>query len=174
MSFSKLNFDEQEILEYQKWVRIIVNRLCKAKSLPERYKPDLFSTGILALFEAKTRYLTSSEVPFKAFAYLRVRGAMIDYLRKNGELKHSILISDEQEQILSQIQCQNEWPDQIAERNNLLMHTSKLSPLQKKILKAIYLDDESFATISKRLKKSRSWVCRQHQSILIELAKQAA
>lgn len=43
---------------------------------------DLVSSGLLGLAEAWERYDPSTEVPFEAYAVLRVRGAIVDSIRK--------------------------------------------------------------------------------------------
>lgn len=49
-------------------------------------RDDVESAAMLGLTEAATRYDTSREEPFMAFAAKRVRGAILDHLRKNDIL----------------------------------------------------------------------------------------
>jgi len=43
---------------------------------------DLVGSGIIGLLEAYERYDPSRKVPFSAYASARIRGAMIDEIRK--------------------------------------------------------------------------------------------
>jgi len=58
-----------------------------ARRLPSNVsRDDVESAALLGLTEAATRYDTSREEPFMAFAAKRVRGAILDHLRKNDIL----------------------------------------------------------------------------------------
>jgi RNA polymerase sigma factor (sigma-70 family) len=46
---------------------------------------ELYSAGCQAVLEAKDRYDPETETPFQAFAYKRIRGAMIDLLNEKRE-----------------------------------------------------------------------------------------
>ena len=69
------------ILEYLPLVKQIAGRL--AIGLPSHIEEDeLIACGIVGLLEALERYNPSSEASFKTFATWRIRGAMLDELRK--------------------------------------------------------------------------------------------
>ncbi len=58
-----------------------------ARRLPSSVsRDDVESAALLGLTEAATRYDTSRQEPFMAFAAKRVRGAILDHLRKNDIL----------------------------------------------------------------------------------------
>jgi RNA polymerase sigma factor for flagellar operon FliA len=68
------------ILEHVPLVRIIAGRL--ARRLPRSVDVDeLVSVGTVGLIDAIDRFDVERGVPFKGFADLRIRGAMVDYLR---------------------------------------------------------------------------------------------
>ncbi|WP_461536160.1 RNA polymerase sigma factor FliA [Spongorhabdus nitratireducens] len=73
---------QQRVLEHVDMVKRIAlhlnDRLDGGAELDE-----LIQTGFMGLLEAARRYDTSDGVPFEAFALQRVRGAMIDELRRN-------------------------------------------------------------------------------------------
>jgi RNA polymerase sigma factor for flagellar operon FliA len=48
-------------------------------------REDLMSVGIQGLVEAATRFDATKGVHFKTFAYYRVRGAVIDFIRKSAQ-----------------------------------------------------------------------------------------
>jgi len=52
---------------------------------------DLFSEGLLGLVEAHIRFDPTRGVPFGAYARIRVRGAMLSYVRK--EFRATIVLS---------------------------------------------------------------------------------
>ena len=51
---------------------------------------DLISAGFVGLVEAHQRYDTSRSLQFKTFAEHRIRGAMLDYLRKLDPLPREV------------------------------------------------------------------------------------
>ncbi len=70
----------------------LVNRLADrllAKVTPDTSREDLISAGTVGLVEAAHRFDPSREVKFITFAYRRVRGAMLDYLRQKDWLGRS-------------------------------------------------------------------------------------
>lgn len=68
------------ILDHLPLVRIIAGRL--ARRLPSSVDVDeLISVGTVGLIDAIDRFDPTRGVPFKGFADIRIRGAMVDYLR---------------------------------------------------------------------------------------------
>lgn len=51
---------------------------------------DLIQVGFLGLLDATRRYDATTGVPFEAFALLRIRGAMMDELRRNDWCPRSV------------------------------------------------------------------------------------
>jgi len=78
------------ILNHLWLVRHLVGKL--AARLPPGVDVDnLESAGLLGLVEAAQRFDTNRGVDFKAFAALRIRGAMIDEARRNSPLPQELL-----------------------------------------------------------------------------------
>ncbi len=68
------------IVDHLPLVRIIAGRL--ARRLPPSVDVDeLISVGTVGLIDAIDRFDPTRGVPFKGFADIRIRGAMVDYLR---------------------------------------------------------------------------------------------
>jgi RNA polymerase sigma factor for flagellar operon FliA len=68
------------ILEHYPLVRAIVGRM--ARRFPSNVEiDDLVNVGMLGLIDALDRFDSTRGVPFKAFAEIRVRGQIMDYLR---------------------------------------------------------------------------------------------
>ena len=60
---------------------------CPAGKAGDMTKDDLYHYGIIGLLEAKQKYDDSKRVPWLAFAAYRVRGAMLDQLRKQPMIR---------------------------------------------------------------------------------------
>ncbi len=81
---------DELILNHLWLVRHLVGKL--AARLPPGVDVDnLESAGLLGLVEAAQRFDTNRGVDFKAFAALRIRGAMIDEARRNSPLPQELL-----------------------------------------------------------------------------------
>ena len=74
------------IEQYQDFVEGLVARLIRAMGLPHRHRDDFIAAGFLGLVEAAGRFDASRGSDFRSFAFLRVRGAVIDYIRASCEL----------------------------------------------------------------------------------------
>lgn len=66
-------------------VRSIVGKVSKPDNALTQFE-DLQSVGIMGLLQALDGYKTEHNVQFNTFAYYRIRGAIIDYLRKIDQL----------------------------------------------------------------------------------------
>jgi RNA polymerase sigma factor for flagellar operon FliA len=74
------------IATYHRHVQAIVDKLMRAMSLPAALKDDFMAAGALGLVEAASRFDASRGHDFRAFAFLRIRGAVIDHIRASCEL----------------------------------------------------------------------------------------
>lgn len=74
------------ILEYQVYVRSLVGQMIQAMGLPTSHFDEFVASGFLGLVEAAERYRPDSGVEFRNFAYLRIRGAVIDSIRACSDL----------------------------------------------------------------------------------------
>ena len=75
------------ILEYQSYVQQIVGSLINKLNLPVVMFDEYTSAGYLGLVEAAERYDASHGTDFKYYAFLRIRGAVIDSIRRSSELR---------------------------------------------------------------------------------------
>lgn len=82
---SRDNAAEELLKRYGSLVDRIARRLCLRTGAQSAYD-DLWSAGALALIEAKTRFDASKGASFETFASHRIRGAMLDELRKLDHL----------------------------------------------------------------------------------------
>ena len=89
-SVSQSQQRDEIIVEHLPFVRHILGRL--VASLPAGVDVEnLESAGILGLVEASQQFDAARGVPFKSFAYPRIRGAIIDELRRNCPLPQHVL-----------------------------------------------------------------------------------
>ena len=78
------------ILSHLGYVRHILNRLLV--QLPPRVDADnLESAGIVGLIQAARQFDPGRDVEFRTFAYQRIRGAILDELRRNCPLSQQML-----------------------------------------------------------------------------------
>ncbi len=72
--------EQQWILQYLPLVRHVVSKVM-AKLSYKRDIEDLISAGTLGLVKAARAFDASQDVAFKTYAYIRIRGAVLDELR---------------------------------------------------------------------------------------------
>jgi RNA polymerase sigma factor for flagellar operon FliA len=74
------------INDYYEYVYAIAKKLIKHMNLPSSMYEEFVAAGMLGLVEAASRYKPELGVSFKGFAFLRIRGAIIDNIRATSEL----------------------------------------------------------------------------------------
>jgi len=84
-----INIRNQIILRYIYLVKHVVNRMWGSYSHLKQTE-DLISCGVLGLIDAIDRYDLSRGVKFETYAYFRIRGEIIDQLRKNDWIPKNI------------------------------------------------------------------------------------
>lgn len=72
--------------EYQEYVHAVVLRMIRQMGLPAALFEEFVSAGYLGLVEAASRFDAESGAEFRNFAFLRIRGAVIDSIRECSEL----------------------------------------------------------------------------------------
>jgi len=72
--------------EYYGYVDVVVSRLIRSMNLPVQLKDDFVSAGLFGLIDAAGRFKPERGQNFKTFAFLRIRGAVIDYIRTACDL----------------------------------------------------------------------------------------
>lgn len=77
--------DDAFVRKYEPFVRGVVKQTCHQLGI-ESDMDDLVACGFTGLVEARTRFDASHGVPFKSFAYYRVRGAVVDGVRSMAYL----------------------------------------------------------------------------------------
>lgn len=83
--------EEQLLLRYAPLVKHVVGRL--AINLPPHIElEDLYSAGLIGLMQAVRAYNPRANTCFEAYARLRIRGAVIDELRRMGWASRSVAL----------------------------------------------------------------------------------
>lgn len=111
---------------------------------------DVISEGTIGLIQAVDNFDSRRGVPFKSYAYLRVKGSMIDYLRsqkiavKGGELREFDFFSS----------LAAEGKDRVSlDRLEFLFgHLDSLSPREAQIVRGLYMDGLSQRELAAQLK----------------------
>lgn len=81
---------DELVLDHLDFVRHILGRLLIR--LPDRVDSEnLESAGVVGLIEAAGQYDPARGVPFRTYAYPRIRGAILDELRRNCPLPQQML-----------------------------------------------------------------------------------
>ena len=81
---------EEKILENAPVVKYIANRL-EVRLPPYMSREDLISAGIIGLNDALDKFDASKGAKFKTYAEYRIKGAMLDELRKMGWASRSVM-----------------------------------------------------------------------------------
>lgn len=80
---------EQDVREHLPLVRQVVQRMLPRKP-PEVPTEDLVSWGVVGLLDAMRKYDPHREATFSTYAQYRIRGSILDYLRRCDWLPRSI------------------------------------------------------------------------------------
>lgn len=81
---------DQLVLDHLEYVRHVVGKLLN-RLPPNIDRDNLESAGILGLVEAAKQFNTDRGVAFKTFAYQRVRGAILDEMRRNSPFPQEVM-----------------------------------------------------------------------------------
>ncbi|MBT8467912.1 MAG: sigma-70 family RNA polymerase sigma factor [Deltaproteobacteria bacterium] len=185
------------IAQHEKMVRGLAFRLRRELSLRGELD-DLIAFGFGGLLEAHRRFDPGRGVRFQTFAYHRVRGAMLDGVRKMSDLPrraHERLqapadvtptafptaldraFTRMSAALSTATVLQGTFGDQSPEaallKNEsvarLLQALPRLSPRQRVLVRGFYFEGRSIDAMARDLGISKSWASRLHRSALGEL-----
>ena len=132
-------------------------------------RSELEAWGREGLLDAARRFDPSRGIGFRTFAYYRVRGAILDGLRKMGTWSRR---GYERVLLLRAAQSTSEgaYEDYLAARGDLsaelesLLRSSvdELPPPEDEIIRRHYFDGESLEKVGGSLGLSKSWASRLH------------
>lgn len=86
---SKKKLDERNelVLAYREYVEHVAGHLVQSLGLPREHFDEFVSAGYIGLVEAAGRWEPGEGRDFKTWAYLRIRGSIIDSIRSCSDLK---------------------------------------------------------------------------------------
>ncbi|KHE91927.1 MAG: RNA polymerase sigma factor for flagellar operon [Candidatus Scalindua brodae] len=109
---------------------------------------DLFESGILGLIEAADRFDDSKNVKFKTYAFHRIRGAILDYLRLHDWVPRSVREKDnlikETYNALEQELNRTPHSEEIAEAMGISCSDLDKMLIDINMCSMLYLEDISF------------------------------
>lgn len=144
MGYPNASADNSDlVLRYIPLVKRIVGRIETGDGDLDR--DDLFSVGVIGLMDALKKFDAGKEVPFEAYATLRIKGTIIDEMRKSGRVSRDRIARLNQyysakEKLEQQMMCQ---PDEQAICHEMGISGKELSKLHETVH---YLSKVSFET----------------------------
>lgn len=174
-TLTKLSREEEEEL----WKQYKEKELLEARqSLIEHYQPlvfreamkyglqeavtlDLIQEGTVGLMEAVERYDPSLGVAFSLYALHRVRGRMLNFLRKNGA---EVLLEDGEEEKVFLTEAIPDTAFESADKSVLNMavsHAVSRLPLKEQdVIRRVYLNEQTAAETADAMDVSTAYVYR--------------
>ena len=172
---TKLSREEEEEL----WKQYKEKDLLEARqSLIEHYQPlvfreamkyglqeavtlELIQEGTVGLMEAVERYDPSLGVAFSLYALHRVRGRMLNFLRKNGA---EVLLEDGEEEKVFLTEAIPDTAFESADKSVLNMavsHAVSRLPLKEQdVIRRVYLNEQTAAETANAMDVSTAYVYR--------------
>jgi RNA polymerase sigma factor FliA len=82
--------ENEMVLKYIPLVARIAGRIDSGDG--DMDKDDLFSIGVIGLIDAVKKFDAGKSVPFEAYATLRIKGTIIDEMRKSGRVSRDRIV----------------------------------------------------------------------------------
>ena len=135
---------EQLILKYAHMVKLVAGRLSIYVGQHVEYD-DLISYGIFGLIDAIDKFNINKGVKFETYASLRIRGSIIDNIRKMDWVPRTLRQKNkEYEQICASLEAElgrEATEVEIAERLNLTVQQARELVRKSTVLSLVSLDD---------------------------------
>ncbi len=152
------------ILAYQPLVSGILRRIAPS----EAYIEDCLSEGLLALIRAIDTYKHDTGVAFSVYARIRIKGAIIDYLRKSSRDKLSVEHSDfALFGVLYDKSGLSELEQDRLER--IISLIDELGDKERTVIQKIYIDDLPREIVAKSLGLSEARISQIHSRAIKRL-----
>lgn len=84
MGYPNSGLDNEMVLKYIPLVKRIAGKI--QSSDVNMDKDDLFSVGVIGLIDAVKKFDAEKSVPFEAYATVRIKGTIIDEMRRTGKV----------------------------------------------------------------------------------------
>lgn len=122
---------------------------------------DLIQEGTVGLMEATEKFDIEQGVAFSLYAIHRIRGRMLDFLRKG---QNDILMGEEQEEKLFTLQVAPDTAFEITDRNSLhsavSMAVNRLPMKEQDVIRSVYLKEKTVAETANEMDVSTAYVYR--------------
>lgn len=176
------NVDSAEVLERIRESMPEVNRFAHYyANRMHADADDLRSAALEALLAAARTFDETRGVPFQSWAGLRMRGAMIDYvrswriiprrvakrLREAGQEIHVTVPMDER--LPDDSPRPDDLVDEVKRAARIRAAVAALPPGQRAMIEGAYLDDQDHHDVAAALGISKSWASRHHTKALTRL-----
>src|SRR5947209_17861846 len=149
---------------------------------------DLFSAALLGLIDAVDRFEPDRGVPFEAYASLRIRGAIVDELRRVDERGRGIHAGDIPKAVSLDLLVEDDWQaflaraddaiDDAFEREDLVGRLKRalsgLPPRQRELLARYYGDALTLREAGVRMGISEARACQLHGRAIVNLRRELA
>ena len=171
------------IAQHEKMVHGLASRLRRELSLRGDLE-DLIAFGFGGLLEAHHRFDPGRGVRFQTFAYYRIRGAMLDGVRKMADLPrraHERLQAAAEvtptaaptalDKAFTRMSASLSTATVLQNESitRLLQALPRLSPRQRVLIRGFYFDGRSIDGMAQELGISKSWASRLHRNALDKL-----
>lgn len=156
---------------------------------------DLISAGTLGLIDAASRYDRERPAGFKAYAAIRIRGAMVDWLRSSDWLPRSMRAAVRREESNAGVVSVNDlhedgfeslltnedaahpvWhaTDRAQKKHALTAAITRLPTREREVLSLYYLEELTFRQIGTMYGFSEARACQIHAAAVAHLREDLA
>lgn len=137
---------------------------------------DLIQEGTVGLIEAVESFDLKYEVKFSTYAQYRIRGRMIDFLKRQDQNRQSLEIALHEEELIdclakvvdNQVNVEDEVTFKII-NNQVNNAISRLNPKEQKIIRDLYLLDKEPITSANEMNISLSYLYKLQKKALQRL-----
>ena len=148
----------QEIIEHYQF---LVFREATKYPLQETVILDLIQEGTVGLMEAVEKFDPKQGVAFSLYAIHRIRGRIIDFLKKS---QSDVLLGEGQEEKLYALEVAPDMAFDIADRNFLnsevFVAVNRLPDREQDVIRSIYLEEKTASETADNLSVSTAYVYR--------------
>lgn len=158
-------YKEQDLLEARQSLiehyQPLVFREAMKYGLQEAVTLDLIQEGTVGLMEAVERFDPSQGVAFSLYALHRVRGRMLNFLRRNGS---EVLLDDGEEEKVFLTEAIPDTAFESADKSVLNMAVShavsKLPVKEQDVIRRVYLNEQTAQETAHAMDVSTAYVYR--------------
>ena len=167
------------IERYVSLARSLARRV-RMVSSPLSDDDDIASAAVLGLIDAVDRFEPGRGVPFEAYAALRIRGAIIDELRRvdergrsAGEMPRAVSLDGLVEEEWMQFLAASDEVDEKFDHEDLCGRVERalatLPPRQRELLARYYADSLTLREAGLRMGVSEARACQLHGRAIVNL-----